>query len=273
MNNCFLPECFPVSLNETAEYSKLFIENFNTPYTCPEGWEELKMGWGNECSTKCPEVVNKIFSRGNQIWFPFGPGEGYPLSRQSAVDFCNDRANNSSPIPYTVSYDDLKFWQSYRINKVPVWPPPDSKQAADVAEADRLNAIKAKERREEAERVASQPPVYPPSPPVYTPSPPVIYNDGRDNPSYKVISEAAHKLAKQNSASSSSTSPLSGASIPLTLSESSLLPIVSSLIVSPTVVSEESVVKKDTEWFSGIENRYVIIGIIGLLFILLIRRK
>jgi hypothetical protein len=202
-------------------------------------------------------VANKFFARGTQIWFPFGPGlygDGYPLNRQSADDFCNDRANNSPQIPDTASYDDAKFWDAFRTNKVPVWPPTDPKQAADVAEADRLNAIKARERRDAAEREnAERIKLY-----EYNERERIsneqrmrasyLASDPNTRPSYDGR-EAAHKQMKQNSASSSPST------------------------ASPLIVSEGTVLKKDTEWIAGIENKYVIIGIIGLLFVLLIKRN
>jgi hypothetical protein len=384
MNNCFLPKCFPVSLNEKEDYSKLFvgknIEKFNTPYTCPEGWTQEKTTdeYGNidaidSCHARCPNRRQQ--DRGSSMWFPFGPKEGgYPLNRRSADDFCADMANS----PYTED-DHWKFWNAFRTNKVPVWPPTDPKQAADVAEADRLNAIQAKAKRDEAERAAAaenkriqdayadfaryaeqQKTINDARQAVYLERGRVSIEVARekyeqsereakekseankleterirkeneernkaDEERIKLVKEYQEqehmKRIKENedrmranlnaSSTGSSFNPnllpppstppptstssnqyysdrqgpsiYTGASPPTSASSNSYYsdPQKSFLYtgaspptgLSSPVVRDESVVKKNTQWIAGIENMYVIIGIVGgLLFILLIKKK
>jgi len=374
MNNCFLPECFPVSLNEKEDYSKLFVEKnlekFNTPYTCPEGWTQEKttdeygnIGAVDSCHAICPNKRQQ--DRGSSMWFPFGPKEGgYPLNRRSANDFCADMANS----PYTED-DHWKFWNAFRTNKVPVWPPTDPKQAADVAEADRLNAIQAKAKRDEAERAAAAENKriqdayadfarYAEQQKTINDARQAaerernaqidreanerieankreterirkeneernkadaerikLANEYQEQERMKRIKENEDRMRANLNASSStgssfnpnllpppSTPPptstssnqyysdrqgpsiYTGASPPTSASSNSYYsdPQKSFLYtgaspptgLSSPVVRDESVVKKNTQWIAGIENMYVIIGIVGgLLFILLIKRK
>jgi hypothetical protein len=352
MNNCFLPECFPVSLNEN-------LEKFNTPYTCPEGWAYQKSTdeYGNieavdTCHMRCPNKDQR--NRGSSMWFPYGPKEGgYPLNRRSADDFCNDMSNS----PMTDD-DHWKFWDAFRTNKVSVWPPTDPKQAADVAEGDRLNAIQAKAKRDEAERAAAAENKriqdayadfarYAEQQKTTNDARQAVYlerdreaskreadrilkeeeervkadaeriklaNEYRDQEMKRIKENEDRMRANLNASSSTGSSfnpnllpppstppPTStssnqyysdrqgpsiytGASPPTSASSNSYYSDPQKLFLytgaspptglSSPVVRDESVVKKNTQWIAGIENMYVIIGIVGgLLFILLIKRK
>ena len=259
------------------------------------------------CYIRCPDRYSMLFPNGRKqqvegssMSFPYGPKQGgYPLNRRSADDFCNDMFN-------TPMSDDSKIWDAFRTNKVSVWPPTDPKQAADVAEvdllnankakkrrdvaeADRLNAIKAKEGQEEAERTAAAENKRMQD--TYTDLASKFEQQKAASDAKQTASDAQRVLDQQieerriagirdqNAAMKTGASPNPNL-LPTSASPNpNLLPTSASPLIkssssgaSSTIVSEESVVKKDTQWIDGIDNKYVIIGIIGLLFILLIKR-
>ena len=130
MSNCELPKCFPVSLDDSKDYSSSFSEKNtelfeNQTYTCPENWIQTLEGDNNgSCSiaSTCgtgPAAVKT---------FKYGPNYGgFPKNRRSAADFCVDLGNGND------------WSQTFKTNMSSTWPPTSASDVLAIAQSDLYN--------------------------------------------------------------------------------------------------------------------------------------